>query len=74
MRTTEVMKTAASGAGEAPIKVSFEFFPPADAEMEATLWKSIERRTRASWRLFPISNTPKAASTGRRESVSGTPQ
>jgi methylenetetrahydrofolate reductase (NADPH) len=43
MRTTEVMKTAASGAGEAPIKVSFEFFPPADAEMEATLWKSIER-------------------------------
>ena len=26
-----------------PIEVSFEFFPPADAEMEATLWKSIER-------------------------------
>ncbi|HKT72809.1 MAG TPA: methylenetetrahydrofolate reductase [Steroidobacteraceae bacterium] len=23
--------------------VSFEFFPPADAEMEATLWKSVER-------------------------------
>jgi methylenetetrahydrofolate reductase (NADPH) len=43
MKTTEVVKAAASGAGEAPIKVSFEFFPPADAEMEATLWKSIER-------------------------------
>ena len=27
----------------APIRVSFEFFPPADAAMEATLWKSIER-------------------------------
>lgn len=27
----------------APIRVSFEFFPPADAAMEATLWRSIER-------------------------------
>jgi methylenetetrahydrofolate reductase (NADPH) len=27
----------------APISVSFEFFPPADAAMEATLWASIER-------------------------------
>jgi methylenetetrahydrofolate reductase (NADPH) len=26
-----------------PIKVSFEFFPPGDAAMEATLWKSVER-------------------------------
>lgn len=26
-----------------PIEVSFEFFPPADGEMEATLWKSVER-------------------------------
>ncbi|MBS0378089.1 MAG: methylenetetrahydrofolate reductase [Proteobacteria bacterium] len=26
-----------------PIRVSFEFFPPADAGMEATLWQSIER-------------------------------
>jgi len=26
-----------------PIKVSFEFFPPKSAEMEATLWSSIER-------------------------------
>ena len=25
------------------ISVSFEFFPPGDAEMEATLWKSVER-------------------------------
>ena len=27
----------------APIHVSFEFFPPADAAMEATLWNSVER-------------------------------
>ncbi len=27
----------------APIRVSFEFFPPADAAMEATLWSSLER-------------------------------
>jgi methylenetetrahydrofolate reductase (NADPH) len=26
-----------------PFEVSFEFFPPADGEMEGTLWKSIER-------------------------------
>src|SRR5262245_45209766 len=26
-----------------PISVSFEFFPPADTDMEATLWKSVER-------------------------------
>jgi len=28
---------------DAPIRVSFEFFPPADAAMEATLWRSLER-------------------------------
>jgi methylenetetrahydrofolate reductase (NADPH) len=28
---------------QAPICVSFEFFPPADAAMEATLWSSIQR-------------------------------
>jgi len=26
-----------------PIQVSFEFFPPANADMEATLWTSVER-------------------------------
>lgn len=26
-----------------PIEVSFEFFPPADAQMEATLWQSVQR-------------------------------
>jgi len=32
-----------SRQGTRPIKVSFEFFPPKTAEMEATLWSSIER-------------------------------
>src|SRR5262245_55886906 len=26
-----------------PVRVSFEFFPPKTAEMEATLWKSVQR-------------------------------
>jgi len=30
-------------SASAPIRVSFEFFPPADAAMEATLWNSVER-------------------------------
>jgi hypothetical protein len=33
----------ASRQGSSPIKVSFEFFPPKTAEMETTLWSSIER-------------------------------
>jgi len=32
-----------SRQGARPIKVSFEFFPPKTADMEATLWSSIER-------------------------------
>jgi methylenetetrahydrofolate reductase (NADPH) len=36
------MNTTSFAVG-VPIKVSFEFFPPADATMEATLWKSVER-------------------------------
>jgi len=31
------------GALPRPVTVSFEFFPPADAAMEQTLWRSIER-------------------------------
>jgi methylenetetrahydrofolate reductase (NADPH) len=30
-------------AQPAPIRVSFEFFPPADAAMQTTLWNSVER-------------------------------
>jgi methylenetetrahydrofolate reductase (NADPH) len=35
--------TGSIGRQSVPIAVSFEFFPPADPEMEGTLWKSIER-------------------------------
>jgi methylenetetrahydrofolate reductase (NADPH) len=32
-----------SRAGSAPIRVSFEFFPPKSAEMEDALWQSVQR-------------------------------
>ena len=35
--------STAAAAGSPPIQVSFEFFPPADGAMEATLWQSVQR-------------------------------
>lgn len=32
-----------TGSGSRAIDVSFEFFPPGDAAMEATLWRSVQR-------------------------------
>jgi methylenetetrahydrofolate reductase (NADPH) len=43
MRTNHLYPTPPRSAADDPISVSFEFFPPADADMEATLWKSVER-------------------------------
>jgi methylenetetrahydrofolate reductase (NADPH) len=43
MKATNTPKSSPAAEGNAPIEVSFEFFPPADAEMEATLWCSVER-------------------------------
>jgi methylenetetrahydrofolate reductase (NADPH) len=37
-----------------PINVSFEFFPPGDAEMEATLWKSVQRLAPLSPRFVSV--------------------
>jgi len=37
------MSTAEALAVPCPIRVSFEFFPPGDETMAATLWKSLER-------------------------------
>jgi methylenetetrahydrofolate reductase (NADPH) len=34
---------ASRAADRMPLRVSFEFFPPKNAEMEATLWESVER-------------------------------
>jgi methylenetetrahydrofolate reductase (NADPH) len=39
----EPAPAAQPAAATAPLQVSFEFFPPADAAMEATLWQSVER-------------------------------
>lgn len=36
------------------IDVSFEFFPPGDADMEATLWKSVERLAPLSPRFVSV--------------------
>ena len=36
-------KTPPSRATRAPVRVSFEFFPPADEAMERTLWDSLQR-------------------------------
>lgn len=33
----------AAGATPSPVKVSFEFFPPKTAEMEAGLWRAVQR-------------------------------
>lgn len=43
MKAIDPQLIPAQSSGHVPIEVSFEFFPPADAEMEATLWKSVER-------------------------------
>jgi len=37
-----------------PISVSFEFFPPGDAEMEATLWKTVQRLVPLSPRFVSV--------------------
>jgi methylenetetrahydrofolate reductase (NADPH) len=37
-----------------PISVSFEFFPPSDVEMEATLWRSLQRLAPLSPRFVSV--------------------
>jgi len=39
---------------DADLKVSFEFFPPADAAMESTLWASIQRLAPLSPRFVSV--------------------
>ncbi|MGH8140867.1 MAG: methylenetetrahydrofolate reductase [Steroidobacteraceae bacterium] len=52
MRTIDLPPAPARPAG--PIGVSFEFFPPGDADMEATLWKSVERLTPLAPRFVSV--------------------
>src|SRR5246127_4536741 len=42
-RRERPMSAAAPHGAPGPIRVSFEFFPPGDEAMAATLWRSIER-------------------------------
>ena len=39
----DVLSPRASRSGDAPVNVSFEFFPPKTTEMEEALWQSIQR-------------------------------
>jgi len=43
MKTTAAPQAVQSHQAPTPMSVSFEFFPPADADMEATLWRSVGR-------------------------------
>ena len=43
MRSPSQSPSTATGTGHAPMSVSFEFFPPADAAMEQMLWQSVQR-------------------------------
>jgi len=46
--------TAIPGIEPPPVRVSFEFFPPADEKMEQTLWQSIERLAPLGPRLVSV--------------------
>ena len=48
------MTTTPASSPGTPIQVSFEFFPPGDAAMEATLWQSVERLAPLSPRFVSV--------------------
>jgi methylenetetrahydrofolate reductase (NADPH) len=48
------MSTMPVASPGTPIQVSFEFFPPGDAAMEATLWQSVERLAPLSPRFVSV--------------------
>lgn len=52
--STDPVKHACGTAAAQGIRVSFEFFPPADAVMETTLWQSIERLAPLAPRLVSV--------------------
>jgi methylenetetrahydrofolate reductase (NADPH) len=53
----------------APIGVSFEFFPPADAAMEATLWCSLERLAPLAPRFVSVTYGADGSTRERTHSV-----
>jgi methylenetetrahydrofolate reductase (NADPH) len=52
-----------------PISVSFEFFPPGDAEMEATLWKSVQRLAPLAPRFVSVTYGADGSTRERTHSV-----
>jgi methylenetetrahydrofolate reductase (NADPH) len=56
-------------AGGAPIRVSFEFFPPGDAAMEATLWCSLERLAPLAPRFVSVTYGADGSTRERTHSV-----
>jgi methylenetetrahydrofolate reductase (NADPH) len=52
-----------------PIRVSFEFFPPADEAMAATLWKSIERLAPLAPRFVSVTYGADGSTRERTHSV-----
>jgi methylenetetrahydrofolate reductase (NADPH) len=52
-----------------PITVSFEFFPPGDAETEATLWKSVERLAPLSPRFVSVTYGADGSTRARTHNV-----
>jgi methylenetetrahydrofolate reductase (NADPH) len=58
-----------SAVAETPISVSFEFFPPADAAMEATLWCSLERLAPLAPRFVSVTYGADGSTRERTHSV-----
>jgi methylenetetrahydrofolate reductase (NADPH) len=52
-----------------PIRVSFEFFPPADAAMAATLWRSLERLAPLAPRFVSVTYGADGSTRERTHSV-----
>src|SRR2546423_1268529 len=52
-----------------PIRVSFEFFPPGDADMATTLWKSIERLAPLAPRFVSVTYGADGSTRERTHSV-----
>ena len=74
MKPTDPQLTSAQGATHAlhkpvAMEVSFEFFPPADSEMEATLWKSVERLAPLAPRFVSVTYGADGSTRERTHSV-----
>jgi methylenetetrahydrofolate reductase (NADPH) len=55
--------------GQSPLLLSFEFFPPADAAMEATLWQSVQRLAPLAPRFVSVTYGADGSTRGRTHNV-----